>query len=286
MSMKTLKTILFAILIPASAHCQTQQKVWQYFDESWTAIEDSTKAAYFRTVERTANTILVRDYYISGELEMVAECNNITPRIVKDGKVTNYHKNGKIREEGFYKLNTRTGLFKTYYESGTLKSEISYDNTKQTYFGYWRENGESLLDHGNGHVSELIKNSFHHKEVVDSVVVNHYSIKEGTTDTVYLFLDKQPEYSGGYEFLMRDIQANMYYPRDARRAGIEGTVYVTFVIDKEGKVTDTEVLKGIDPECDQIARRAVTKLKPWIPGMVRDKPVCVRFNLPIKFRLR
>ena len=284
--MKTLKTIILVILIPATAYCQNAQKVWQFLDENCIAIEDSTKAAYFRTVEKTENTIIVRDFYISGELEMVAECSNITPRVVMDGKVTNYYKNGKIMEEGFYKVNTRTGLFKSYYENGNLKSEVSYDNTKQTYFGYWRENGESLLDHGNGHISEVIKNSSYHKEIIDSVLVNHYAIKEGTTDTVYLFLDKQPEYKGGYESLMKDIQANMYYPRDARRAGIEGTVYVTFVIDKEGKIVDAEVLKGIDAECDQIARRAVTKLKPWIPGMVRNKAVFVRFNLPVKFRLK
>ncbi|MBT1697058.1 TonB family protein [Fulvivirgaceae bacterium PWU4] len=284
--MKTLKTIIFAILIPATAYCQQSQKVWQYLDEHCMATEDSMKAAYFRTVENTVKTIIVRDYYISGELEMVAECSSIIPRVVMDGKVTNYHKNGKISEEGFYKINSRTGPFKAYYENGSLKSEVSYDNTKQTYLGYWRENGESLLDHGNGHIFELIKDSFYHKEIVDSVMVNYYAVKEGTTDTVYLFLDKEPEYRGGYEFLMRDIQANMYYPRDARRNGIEGTVYVTFVIDKEGKVADAEVLKGIDPECDQIARRAVTKLKPWIPGMVRNKPVFVRFNLPVKFRLK
>ena len=72
----------------------------------------------------------------------------------------------------------------------------------------------------------------------------------------------------------------------ATDAGISGVVYVTFVVGKDGKITDVKVLRGIGGGCDEEAIRVVKSMPPWKPGKQRGKAVTVQYNLPIRFTLR
>jgi periplasmic protein TonB len=279
--------ILFSISIAATACGQSKQSIWEYLDKNCLPVNDSTQATYYRMVEQIGTTYIIRDHYMTGEVEMTAECSQLKPQPIKDGKVVTYYKNGNIREEGFYELNSPSGLFKGFYENGNPKCEVFRDRKKNriTYLAYWNEAGEPLLNAGSGHVAEVVEDQVYHYEVADSVLINSYAITVGTTDTIYTFLETQPEYKGGYEKLMRDIRDNLTYPRSARRKGIDGTVYVQFVIDKEGNMVKPNVLRGIDASCGDAALYAVQKLKQWTPGMTHNKPVLVRFVLPIRFKL-
>lgn len=95
-----------------------------------------------------------------------------------------------------------------------------------------------------------------------------------------------PQYEGGQTAMMRFIVGEMNYPGIAQRQEIEGTVYVTFVVNREGHVSDVKITKGISPECDKEAMRVVAKMKKWTAGMQNHVPVSVRMTLPIVFRLR
>jgi protein TonB len=77
----------------------------------------------------------------------------------------------------------------------------------------------------------------------------------------------------------------MKYPQMARESGIQGTVYVTFVVERNGNVTDVKVLRGIGGGCDEEAIRVIQAMPPWVPGKQRGKPVRVQFNMPIRFTL-
>ena len=81
------------------------------------------------------------------------------------------------------------------------------------------------------------------------------------------------------------LAKNMKYPAQARRMGVEGSVFVSFVIDKNGNISEPQVIKGISAECDKEAVRVVGLMPPWKPGKQNGKPVKCRFVLPIKFRL-
>jgi protein TonB len=72
----------------------------------------------------------------------------------------------------------------------------------------------------------------------------------------------------------------------ANSAGISGVVYVTFVVDKDGKIKDVKVLRGIGGGCDEEAVRVVKNMPSWKPGKQRGKSVTVQYNLPIRFTLR
>jgi protein TonB len=84
---------------------------------------------------------------------------------------------------------------------------------------------------------------------------------------------------------MKFLQDNIKYPIIAKESGIQGTVYVTFVVERSGAVTDVKILRGIGGGCDEEALRVVKNMPRWEPGTQRGKPVRVQFNMPIKFTL-
>lgn len=102
---------------------------------------------------------------------------------------------------------------------------------------------------------------------------------------VYLVVEQQPEFPGGVAAMMKFISHNMKYPAQARRTETDGSVYVEFVIDQQGQISDARVIKGIGAGCDEEALRVVNKMPAWKPGKQNGKPVRVRFVLPVKFLL-
>jgi TonB family protein len=104
-------------------------------------------------------------------------------------------------------------------------------------------------------------------------------------DRLIMVVEEQPEFEGGYEAIMDFIRKNKRNPASARRMGIDGTVYVSFVVRKNGTIDDVKVLRGISADCDKEAVRVVQMMPPWKPGGQNGKAVDVRLNLPIKFHL-
>ena len=85
-----------------------------------------------------------------------------------------------------------------------------------------------------------------------------------------------------YKYLAENIK----YPQMAKESGIQGRVFVTFVVERDGRVTDVRVLRGIGGGCDEEAIRVVAAMPKWAPGKQRGKPVRVQYNLPVKFTLQ
>ena len=94
-----------------------------------------------------------------------------------------------------------------------------------------------------------------------------------------------PQYKGGTSAMVKFISNKMRYPPIARRTEVEGTVYVSFVINTDGSVIDVKVVKGISKECDAEALRVVSSMPYWLAGRQGNVPVMVRMVLPIKFQL-
>jgi len=104
-------------------------------------------------------------------------------------------------------------------------------------------------------------------------------------DAVFTVVEQMPVYPGGDEARMQYVASNIKYPEEARKQGVQGTVYITFVIEKDGSVSDVSVLRGIGGGCDEEAVRVISSMPAWTPGKQRGKPVRVQFNMPIKFNL-
>jgi protein TonB len=104
---------------------------------------------------------------------------------------------------------------------------------------------------------------------------------EDFEDEIFVAVEQMPELIGGIESLQKEIR----YPELARQAGLGGRVFVQFIVDEEGNITDPVVLRGIGGGCDEEALRVV-KLAKFKPGRQRGRPVKVRYVIPIVFRLR
>lgn len=111
-------------------------------------------------------------------------------------------------------------------------------------------------------------------------VTKKEEVKEAEEPEVFIVVEEAPELIGGLE----SVQKMIVYPEIAKKAGIEGRVFVQFIIDEKGNVLNPIVLKGIGGGCDEAALEAVKKAK-FKPGKQRGRPVRVQYSIPIVFRL-
>lgn len=110
-------------------------------------------------------------------------------------------------------------------------------------------------------------------------------VVEEVEEKPFTVVEQFPEFPGGESGMAKFLHDNIKYPQIARESGISGTVYLTFVVSKTGKISDVRVLRGIGGGCDEEAIRVIKAMPSWIPGRQNGKPVPVQFNLPIKFTL-
>ncbi len=101
----------------------------------------------------------------------------------------------------------------------------------------------------------------------------------------FYVVEKKPEFPGGEAALYKFLAEHTKYPEAAKENGVTGTVWVQFVIDKDGKVTNVKVVRSVDPYLDKEAVRVVKSMPKWKPASQRGKPVRVLFQVPIKFEL-
>ncbi|HPE43379.1 MAG TPA: energy transducer TonB, partial [Bacteroidales bacterium] len=103
---------------------------------------------------------------------------------------------------------------------------------------------------------------------------------------IFTVVESMPEFPGGPAKMMEYIAKNIKYPAMARESGIQGRVFVNFVVEPDGSVSNVKVLRGIGGGCDEEAVRVVEAMPKWTPGRQRGKDVRVSFNLPVRFTLQ
>ena len=119
---------------------------------------------------------------------------------------------------------------------------------------------------------------------VEEIVVKAEEPKE-ETDEIFTIVEESAAPRGGMGAFYKYVQDKMKYPPQARRMGIDGKVFVEFVVNKDGSISDVRAVKGIGAGCDEEAVRVVQSAPSWTPGKQRGKPVKQRMVLPITFKL-
>lgn len=105
------------------------------------------------------------------------------------------------------------------------------------------------------------------------------------SDRIFTIVEETASPKGGLAAFYQYVKENINYPPQAKRMGIQGRVFVEFVIAKDGSLTDVHIVKGIGAGCDEEAVRIVQAAPPWNPGKQRGKPVKQRYTLPIIFKM-
>jgi protein TonB len=103
------------------------------------------------------------------------------------------------------------------------------------------------------------------------------------TETIWMVVEEMPQFPGGRPALEKYLHENLRYPGEARQAGVKGTVYIGFVVCRDGSICNPQVMRGIGYGCDQEALRLIREMPRWLPGKQRGQPVLVRYSLPIRF---
>ena len=103
---------------------------------------------------------------------------------------------------------------------------------------------------------------------------------------IFTVVEQMPMFPGGDAALMGYLRDNMHYPTVAAENGVQGRVVVGFVVERDGSITDVNVLRSVDPSLDREAMRVVKAMPKWTPGTQLGKPVSVKYTLPVKFSLQ
>jgi len=100
---------------------------------------------------------------------------------------------------------------------------------------------------------------------------------------LFVVVEKMPEFPGGDYEVKKYLKKNINYPEEAKQQGIQGTVYVTFIVETDGKITEVRILRGIGGGCDEEAVRVIENMPNWKPGEIRGEVSRIPFTMPIRF---
>jgi TonB family protein len=315
--------LLFCSLIFFSTAVLSQE-VKEYFTASGEKTDEANSLYYRVTKQTPSGTFLesrVLSYYTATNTIKSEEQYNQDG--FKDGDYKEYYENGSLKETGTYHKFAKIGDVTTYYPNGKTQQVITLFEAPQTASkyrsidfkikSYWDSLGNPLVIDGNGfckcysqdapdsetatredgNVSNGLRDGIW-KGFKNNILAYEDNFKEGTfikgtsyrgQIINYTELEKRADFKGGIEELYKFLNANIKYPKRARRTGTEGKVFVQFVIEKDGSISDIKVIKGLDKSTDAEAVRLVNLMPKWTPGYVRGLAVKSKFVLPLAFKL-
>ena len=109
---------------------------------------------------------------------------------------------------------------------------------------------------------------------------------EEVTEEIFVVVEEQPEFPGGNTAMMKFLSDNIKYPVIAQENGIQGRVITNFVVERDGSITDVQVVRGVDPSLDREAIRVVKSMPKWKAAKMTGRSVKCYFNLPISFKIQ
>ena len=226
------------------------------------------------------------------------------------GAFTSYYPNGNKKELTTYSEFKPSGTHIEWYENGNKKLEGEYVNAafdsgkNYKILQYWNENNVQKVVDGNGDFfdknklyvfQKKKKNGFKDGEWKGTMFGSYQIVEEyqegklllGTnTDqdgnsVSYTELERRPEPVDGMTHFYKFVGNNFNYTKAAIKNSVRGKIMLQFVVDKEGKITEVKVIKGLGYGLDEEAIRVVSSYKNWIPGMQRGRKVRCSYNLPL-----
>ena len=111
-------------------------------------------------------------------------------------------------------------------------------------------------------------------------------IEEADTSEVFMVVEDQPEFPGGTQAMMEFFQSNITYPESCKKDSIQGRVIVTFVVEKDGSISNVKVITPLFPPCDEEVLRVISSMPKWIPARNKGVPVRSFLQIPVTFRMR
>lgn len=239
--------LLMAVLLFAPLDAWSQNLISTlYHSKDWTEV-DSSEAYYIsRNYEvGTGKKVKTVVSYTNGNIYSETIYGDFVSK-VKDGAHKVYFESGTPKVIAHYKMGVLHGELETYFSNGQLRRKDRYEDG-------------NLLE-GKCYTST-------------------------GADTTWFVYEVQAEYPGGLNALYSYIAKKVNYPKLAREGNIQGKVYVKFIVDQQGNITQAKVIKSAHPLLDEEALRVINTMPSWSPATLDGENISITYTLPISFRL-
>lgn len=316
-------TIIFFLLLFVNTG-YGQENIVSYLKKNGTFTPVKDSADYTRVVRLLPNEDSLHEfneYYLNGNLKRHGWVKSPDPkRIQFEGKVETYYDNETLEAELNYADNKLTGTTKRYYRNGVLKESLVYpavtpgqqlgldDDILLMYYADSLNNVQVKNGNGIAKIVDMNKD-FEEGTYADGVRIGHWkgTIMKGkyqfeewyekgtlvngeTTDSLkqkvkYTKAQIQPEYPGGIQVLRSFIGNHYKYPREAIMAKVVGQVTISFVVEKDGKISDYKIVNDLGYGTGTAGIEVLKNARDWTPGYMRGIPVRVAYTLPIRLNL-
>lgn len=291
-----MKNVLIIFLFSISFCLKAQDTLYTYFDSDWEEVSAENAVYSRKAFQNEEKKWAVIDRFKDGQVQMTGVYKSKKLK-KKNGLFTYFYPNGQKKTQKNFLKDKMVGASTSWYESGNIEQKGSYDRkgNKTGDWKFWYENGNIDSEGGyqkdervnswkwyfeNGQLSA--DESYTDGELVDFQFWNEDGSRvEGEVEALQM-----PEYVGGMDRLGMYLQENVNYPEMARLSNVQGKVHVNFIVDKNGAVTESKIIKSRHPLLDQEALRVVKEMPNWIPGKQHNRPIRVAYNLPVVFSLR
>lgn len=257
------------VIIVLLALCSDLQGQW--LNEIYKVIPDRANAKYYRQrIPADSGGYIDKVCNLDNSLYSVTELSSINPD-VRNGKYTEYHKNGKIRLTCEYLEGLKNGKSYTYHENGKLSYEEDYLKGVLHGFvkGYYESGVPRRVDrYDNGQLAE------------------GKCFGVNGQDTTYFVQSVMARFiNGSLEKYRKYVQQELVYPRKAIEEGIKGTVYISFCVNSKGQVVDVRVIESPSSYLSKAVTDVVIDSPDWTPAMQEGRKVKQQFWMPIIFQM-
>lgn len=317
-----MKPLIIIILLFVATACFAQRQNVYFLKNNGIYVQQRDSADYIRIVSEpdSGSTLYnVFEFYPNGIKKLTGKSSAIDPQRY-EGLCIRYYKNGKKQSIINYKGNNIIGDEYEYYPNGKLYMEKKYpDTVGKNYDGNflitaeYDSLGTALINNGNGYYKGYdnkfknvveegnVKNGrydgawkgtdeglhIHFMETYDNgKLLDGESIGEYNDTVKYKLRQIEPQYKGGHQAFSAFLANSVRYPDYERANNIEGTVVLSFVVDKNGKVADVRIIKNISHNIDKEAVRVISSSRSWTPGYEYGRPVRVQYTQSLNFALR
>lgn len=265
--MKT-STLIAIVILLSFLRVSGQDTIW--FNEFWLKTTKS-KAVFYRLQFKDSLGFKVVDHYKNGVIQMTGFSFS-DDSLFKVGDYCYFDEKGNLISQGKYTNNKRTGTWNQYYEDAKLYFTRDYNDDGKI-------DGKALYYYPDGKLkrSESYSNGI-------KLSGNCFTI--AGADTTYYPQKEDPEFKGGDQKRLKFLTDNLVYPEEASARGIEGVVYVSFVVNEKGRIENVKIRKGVHVLLNSAAVDVIMMMPKWKPGRFEGKPARVQLNMPVSFKLR
>lgn len=273
--------IFLFVIICVNSYCQESQYFTPYFQS-----RASVKTEYVREYDRLDSVFIVMDFE-----------NDIQTSV---GKFYGFSSSEQIDEFITYYKFLKFPQFKTENNFPSSSAEVlhKYDNGKDKlytilkndsvkYVRVWNQNGRNILKNGSGNLTIQKRDENIEQTLIfqDFLLTSDFDLRLTKKDTIINLPDLFAEPASGFESFYKKISPKIKYPRHARKSGIEGQVYIQFIVDQNGKLTDFEAKSNLGLGFEDQVIEILKSEAHWAPARLKGKPVQTQFILPFTFRL-